>query len=142
MNVRLVFRPRAASILFLLLVDITLVRHLSILLSHFQPPEFSFPLFFFRCLNASSPPGRLILFWCFLFTCGLSTFWERRLLIAVLSVFPTPPNSCSLSFLSQAKRSQAVCPDPSVPVNALAWRPWCGAVTSTFTRCPKASPET
>lgn len=48
---------------------------------------------------------------------------------------PSPP-------FSQAKRSQAVCPDPSVPVNVLAWRQWCAAVTSTSTHYPKASPET
>lgn len=51
-------------------------------------------------------------------------------------------NLIPVFFFAQAKRSQAVCPDPSVPVNALAWRLSCDAVTSTFTHCPKASRET
>ncbi len=55
---------------------------------------------------------------------------------SLLSDFPL-----SLLFFSQAKRSQAVCPDPSVPVTVLAWRLWCAAVTSTSTHCPRASPE-
>ena len=46
-----------------------------------------------------------------------------------------------LSSFSQAKKSQAVFPDPSVPVSVLAWRLWCDAVTNISTLYPKGFPE-
>lgn len=52
-------------------------------------------------------------------------------------------STCLAPFrFSQAKRSRAACPSPSVPASALAWRRWCGAATSISTRCPKAYPGT
>lgn len=104
----------------------------------FSTSEFSFPLFFRHLSKASSSCFGVFL------TSPMVHLHSRntRSLMQVFLVFPSSAHSSFLSFLSQTKRSQAVCPDPSVPANALAWRRWCGAVTSTFTRCPKASPGT
>lgn len=99
---------------FLLLVDITLARHLSISLSH-PLRIFISSFFFLHRPNASSSPGRMILFWCFLyFTCGLSTFQEHQLLTAGLWSF----HLCSFLFslLSFPGQEESSCvPRPQCP---------------------------
>lgn len=140
------------SLLFL--VDITLVRLLSISLSRFTFHNFHYLFFSLSQYLIISMKDYAVLALSCLSVCFVLSpffFWRRQVhLSAVLHVFFLPSCSLLIFFLqshtphlfSQAKRSQAVCPDPSVPVNALAWRLWCDAVTSTFTHCPKASPET
>lgn len=140
---------------FLLLVDITLVRlfFFSVLLyfTHFSLPLLSLS----QCLSISF---RDFVALALLYTCDVYftplflcqgwqlIFWllvlSTRLVILTSSSSSPLSESAFFSFFSQAKRSQAVCPDLSVPVNALAWRLLCAAATSTSTRCPKASPGT
>lgn len=78
--------------------------------------NFHFLFFFFlHRPNASSSPGRMILFWCFLyFTCGLSTFQEHQLLTAGLWSF----HLCSFLFslLSFPGQEESSCvPRPQCP---------------------------
>lgn len=130
-------------------------------LSHFYVSHFSLPLFSLSqhlaisltycavlalsCLCLSTLPflrifffcqGRRFFFWLF------ATSFLPLLVIHPFSSSLVSDSSLSPLFFSQAKRSQAACPDLSVPVNVLAWRLWCAAVTSTSTHCPKASPGT
>lgn len=68
---------------------------------------------------------------------------DRAVWLQPLS-FPRPAQSFSLRLSPppQATRSRAACPSRSVLASAPAWRRWCAAATSIFTRCPKASPGT
>lgn len=74
----------------------------------------SFPLFFHHP-NASSSPGRMILFWCFLdFTGSLSTFQEHQLLVAGLWSFLL--SSFLFSLLSFPELEESSCvPRPQCP---------------------------
>lgn len=89
----------------------------------------------------------IVMFGCcaaFWFALCFYSFGLLPSILALLVIFHASSSLVShwaLSLLlSQAKRRQAVCLDPSVPANVRAWRLWCAAVTSTSTHCPKASP--
>lgn len=136
------------------MVDITLAR-LFFLCVLFYFLHFHFLFLLFQCLNITLKEMCTVLrFDLFSFYYIYATIVFSPLLFGC-----SPPVFCPFSyffilfvsciwlpsvplFYSQATRSQAACPDLSVPANVLAWRQWCAAVTSTSTHCLKASPET